>query len=144
MASIITGLFKSQSQSRKISQDLEKAGFGHDDYIIYLSESNISKEVKTSLWQSFFKDNTQLEDDSLVVTVRVNEHESRDKISKIFEDNGAIHTNYFENIKFREAMSLKFLKRIVSLRAKSQIFSSREVRHHGQNPGMNSEVIFGK
>lgn len=144
MATIITGLFQSQSQSRKISEDLEHAGFAHEDFIIYLQDTQVSKEVKTSIWQSFFKDNRKLEDESLVVTVRVREPEFKDRIMEIFRSHDAIHTNYFENIKFRDAMSLEYLKRIVALRAKSQIFSSREVRHHEQSGGMNSEVTFGK
>ena len=144
MATIITGLFQSQSQSRKISEDLENAGFAQDDFIIYLQDREISREVKTSVWQSFFKDNRTLEDESLVVTVRVRDPESRERILQIFSANGAVHTNYFENIKFRDAMSLQFLKRIVALRAKSQIASPREVRHHGQSGGMSSEITFGK
>ena len=71
MASIITGLFKSQSQSQKISDDLERAGFRNSDYIVYLTDAGISKEVKTSVWQSFFNDNRILDDDSLVVSVKV-------------------------------------------------------------------------
>ncbi len=144
MSSIITGLFESQRQSKKISQDLENAGFANNDYIIYLHGQHVSKEVKTSVWQSFFKDNTKLEDESLVVTVRITDEDSIEKITRVFKDNHVISTNYFENIRFKDAMSLKYLKRIVSLRAKSQIYSTPEVRYHGQSTGMNSEVTFGK
>ncbi|WP_332028317.1 hypothetical protein [Kaistella sp.] len=62
----------------------------------------------------------------------------------MFHANHVIHYNYFENIKFRDAMSLDYLKRIASIRAKSQISPSPEIRQHGQHPGMNSEIIFGK
>lgn len=144
MASIITGLFKSQSQSKKISEDLERAGFNNSDYILYLHDDHISKEVKTSIWQSFFNDTTRLEDESLAISVKVNEQELKEKVVQIFTENKVIHYNYFENIKFSDAMSLDYLKKIVSLRAKSEIFSSPEVRHHGQHSGMSSEVLFGK
>ena len=144
MASIITGLFKSQSQSRKISEDLENAGFADGDFIMYLHDNHITKEIKTTIWRSFFKDRTKLEDESLVVTVKAKEPEAQEKVKQIFADNGAIHQNYIENIKFKDAQSLQYLKRIVSLRAKSQIFSSPDVRRPGQHSGMSSEVTFGK
>lgn len=144
MASIITGLFHSQSQARKISDDLEQAGFASEDYIIYLHDKPVAKEVKTSIWQSFFRDHTKLEDDSLVVSVRVRTPECELKTNEIFVANHVIRSHFFENIRFRDAMSLQFLKRIVSLRAKSQIASVPEVRHHGQSGGMNAEVTFGK
>lgn len=143
MASIVTGLFQSQSQSRKIAEDLENIGLPSQDYIIYLHEHHVPKEVKTSIWQSFFQDETTLEDDSLVVTARVREPEKRQQIMQLFENNHAIHVNYFENIKFQDVMSLKFLQKMVSLRAKSQIYNSREVRHHEGSSGMTSEINFG-
>ena len=144
MASIVTGLFQSQSQSRKIAEDLENIGLPIQDYIIYLHEHHVPKEVKTSIWQSFFQDATTLEDDSLVVTARVRDPEKRQQIMQLFENNHAIHVNYFENIKFQDVMSLKFLQKMVSLRAKSQIYNSREVRHHEGSSGMTSEINFGR
>lgn len=144
MSSIITGLFKSQSQSTKISQDLEDAGVPENNFIVYLHDKPISKEVKTSLWQSFFGDTTVLEDESLVVSVKVKDAETKEKVSNIFDENDCIHQNYIENIKFKEAQSLQFLKKIVALRAKALIYSSPEIKHHGQNGGINSEVFFGK
>lgn len=144
MATIITGLFKSQKQSAKISEDLDKAGFKDSDFIMYLHEKPVSKEIKTTIWQSFFKDNIQLEDDSLVVSVKISDPEERVLASQILSQNEAIHQNIIENIKFRDAQSLNYLKRIVSLRAKSSIYSSPEIRHRGTKSGMNSEVYFGK
>ena len=73
MASIITGLFNSQSQSKKISEDLARAGIPEDQFIVYLHEKSIDKEIKTNIWQSFFQDNTKLEDESLVVSVKAEE-----------------------------------------------------------------------
>lgn len=144
MASIVTGLFQSQSQSRKIAKDLENIGLPSQDYIIYLHEHHVPKEVKTSILQSFFQDDTTLEDDSLVVTARVRDPEKRQQIMQQFENNHAIYVNYFENIKFQDVMSLKFLQKMVSLRAKSQIYNSREVRHHEGSSGMTSEINFGR
>lgn len=144
MASIITGLFKSQSQSRGIAEDLENAGFQNSDYITYLHNEEVTKEIKTSIWQYFFKDKTKLEDDSLVVSVRVRTPEEIDSAKKIFSDHECIHENYFENIKFRDAKSLDYLKRIVSLRAKAEIYSPLNVNYRGQSAGINAEVLFGK
>ena len=144
MASIITGLFKSQSQAKKISDDLENAGFSETNFIVYLHENHIPKEVKTHVWQSFFKDNTKLDNESLVVSVKVKAQDSQEKIKHIFNENDAIHQNYIENIKFKDAKSLQYLKRVVSLRAKSLIYSTPKIKHRGQNNGINSEVFFGK
>ncbi|MBC7555961.1 MAG: hypothetical protein H7195_03255 [Chryseobacterium sp.] len=143
MASIITGLFKSQSQAKKISDDLENAGFSETNFIVYLHENHIPKEVKTHVWQSFFKDNTKLDNESLVVSVKVKAQDSQEKIKHIFNENDAIHQNYIENIKFKDAKSLQYLKRVVSLRAKSLIYSTPKIKHRSQNNGINSEVIFG-
>lgn len=144
MASIITGLFKSQSQSQKISDDLERAGFRNSDYIVYLNDAGISKEVKTSVWQSFFNDNRILDDDSLVVSVKVRGPVSTEIARDIFRQNESIHQNYFENMRFEDAKSLEYLKRIASLRAKSEIFSSPEIQTRKTSRGINSEVFFGR
>lgn len=144
MASIITGLFNNQSQAKTIAQDLESKGFQDSDYIIYLHDETISKEVKTSIWQSFFKDKTKLEDESLVVSVKVKSPDQIENVKEVFTKNNSVHQNYFENIKFRDAKSLQYLKRIVSLRAKSEIYNSPNVNYRASLTGMNSEVLFGK
>ena len=142
MASIITGLFKSQSQSKAIAQDLESAGFQDSDFIIYLHDEKVTKEIKTSIWQYFFKDKTKLEDDSLVVSVKVKTPEQIAMAKKVLSNNGCIHQNYFENIKFTD-LTLDYLKRIVSLRAKAAIYKSPQVNYRGQSTGINAEVLFG-
>ena len=48
MSSIITGLFSSQGQSAQIAADLENAGFNYSDYVMYLHEKPIKKEIKGS------------------------------------------------------------------------------------------------
>lgn len=144
MASIMTGLFPSQSQSKEISEDLENAGFHEANYIMYLHEKPLSKEVKTSIWRSFFNDNTQLEDDSLVISVKVKNPEEQEKITKIFEYNKVIHQNYFHNMKFQDAKSLAYLKKLASIRAKASIYSTPNIRHKHSSEGINSEVLFGK
>ena len=144
MSSIITGLFKSQSQSKAIAADLENAGILDSDFILYLHDDKISKEVKTSIWQSFFKDKRTLEDESLVVSVKVRTPEQMDAVKSVFSENHSIHQNYFENIKFKDAHSLEYLKRIVSLRAKSEIRNSPGLNYRGTSTLMNSEVLFGK
>ncbi|WHF51992.1 hypothetical protein QGN23_01650 [Chryseobacterium gotjawalense] len=143
MASIITGLFESQSQSHQIGQDLENAGIQNQDYILYLHEENIHKKIKTSIWQYFFKDKTELEDDSLVVSVKVKDPEETEKVKEVFSRNNCIHQNYFENIKFSDAKSLDYLKKIVALRAKAEIFNSPSLNYRGQSEGINAEVNFG-
>lgn len=144
MATILTGLFPEQQQASKISGDLKTSGFSDDDFIVYLHDKPLSKEVKTTLWQSFFKDNQKLQEDNLVVSVRLREPSDKDRVQQIFTANGALCTNSYENIKFQDAQSLTFLKRIVALRAKAQIASSPQLRHHAQGQGINSEVSFGK
>ena len=143
MASIITGLFKSQSQAGDLSTDLQNAGFQDSDFIIYLHDERITKEIKTSIWQYFFKDKTKLEDDSLVVSVKVKTADQIEKAKKVFGFHHCIHQNYFENIKFSDARSLDYLKRIVSLRAKAEIYKSPRLHYRGQSTGMNAEVLFG-
>ena len=144
MATIITGLFNSQSKSHAIAKDLENVGFGNSDYITYLHDEHITKEVKTSIWQYFFKDQRTLEDDSLVVSVKIKTPEQMEIVKKVFSKNDCIHENFFHNIKFRDARSLDYLNKIVSLRAKSEIYRPLENNYRGQSEGINAEVVFGK
>ncbi|MGA9212945.1 hypothetical protein [Kaistella sp.] len=143
MASIITGLFESQSQSHQIGQDLENAGIQNQDYIIYLRDEKAHKEIKTSIWKYFFKDKTEPVDDSLAVSVKVKDPEQIEKIKEVFSKNNCIHQNYFENIKFRDAKSLDFLKKIIELHAKREIYNSPDINYRGQSAGINAEVNFG-
>ena len=50
----------------------------------------------------------------------------------------------FENIKFKDARSLDYLKKIVSLRTKAEIYSPLKVNYRSQSSGINAEVLFGK
>ena len=144
MSSIITGLFHSQEQSAKISADLESAGFNDSTFIMYLHEKPISKEIKTSIWRSFFHDKTQLEDDSLVVSVKVKAPMEEEKVTEIFKNNEVRHQNYLPNVTIKDAQSLLYLKKVAAIRAKALIYSSPKINHHGKLLGMNSEVLFGK
>lgn len=142
MASIITGLFKSQSQSPQISAGLERAGFKDSEFIMYLHERRIPKEVKTSIWNYFFRDNTQVEEENLVVSVKVKTPEQVENVYKVWSENDVIQQNYYENVKFEAAKSLEYLKRIVALRARAQVYQTPEIRFKGKTSGINSEVAF--
>lgn len=144
MSSIITGLFHSQDQSAKISADLENVGFNDSTYIMYLHEKPISKEIKTSIWRSFFNDKTQLEDDSLVISVKVSTPNEEQKVTEIFKNNEVSHQNYLENITMKDAKSLGYLKKVAAIRAKALIYSAPTIHHHDPLSGMSSEVVFGK
>lgn len=142
MTSIITGLFESQSQSRKISEDLEHAGFKDSNYIMYLHDHKVPKEVKTSIWNYFFGDHTVVEEEHLVISVKVKTPEQIESVNKIWSENGVIQQNYYENVKFGAAKSLDCLKRLVALRAKAQIYQAPEIKIHENPEGINSEVVF--
>ena len=144
MTSIITGLFKSQSQAPRIAADFKSAGIKKSHYIFYLHEHPIRKEIKTSIWRYFFNDRAVLEDDSLVVSVKAKTPERIEKVKGIFCGHDCMLQNYFEHIKFKDAKSLEYLKRIASIRAKAQIFHIPETHHHLSHEGMGTEVNFGK
>ena len=144
MSSIITGLFQNQNQAKAISSDLENADFRDKDFILYLHDKRITKEIKTSIWQSIFKEKRELEDESLVISVRVLDEAQIEKVKDIFTKNNVIHYNFFENIRFKDAKSLQYIKRILSIRAKSMIFNPPEINWRNQSEGINAEVTFGK
>lgn len=144
MTSIITGLFKSQSQAPRIAEDLESAGIKKSSYILYLHAQPIKKEIKTSIWRYFFKDHALLEDDSLVVSVKAKTPERVETVKCIFCGHECMLQNYFEHIKFKDAKSLEYLHRIASIRAKSQIFNLPASNHHHCHDGINTEINFGK
>ncbi|KIA83616.1 hypothetical protein OA84_08975 [Kaistella solincola] len=142
MTSIITGLFRSQSLAPIIALDLENAGVKKSSYILYLHP--IAKEIKTSLWNYFFKDNLILQDDSLVVSVKAKTPERKESVQCIFCGHECLVQNYFENIKFKDARSLEYLHRLAAIRAKAQIYSLPPTHHHISHEGMSSEINFGR
>lgn len=127
MSTIITGLFASQNQAQKLNTALQEIGIHNDEYIIYLHDYPIDRQVKTSIWRSFFRDRTELQDDSLVVTVKVRDEQQKALISKVFAEHGCLQENCITNVRFRDAKSLQYLRKIVALRARAEVFEPRNV-----------------
>ena len=75
--------------------------------------------------------------------MKVKGPEQIEKVKEVFSKNQSVHQNHFENIKFRNARSLEFLKKIVSLRARAEIYKSPNLKYRGKSAGINSEVNFG-
>ena len=143
MTSIITGLFRSQSLAPIIALDLENAGVKNSSYIMYLHDHPITKQIKSSLWNYFFKDHLILQDDSLVVSVKAKKPEKVEKVKCVFCGHECLAQHYFENIKFKDARSLDYINKLAAIRAKAQIYSAPATHHHIYHEGISSDTEFG-
>lgn len=119
MSSILAGLFEKQSDYKKLEQELEAFGIPNSKYIVYLNKDH--------------------ENSQYMVSVEINDKSIIDNIKKIFTDNHGFKTYFFENMTIEEA-TYEFVKKLIDIRAKSEIHNSPDVRIKGQHDGMTSEV----
>ncbi len=142
MAYTVVGLFQNREKAAAVSTGLEFEGFKDSDYIIY--KTNNPAEHKPTLWERIFGsaeiDFVSTEADKVITSVEIHNKEEMNAVKKVFEDNEVVHTYEFQDMTIEEAKDLNYIKKIIEIRAKSQIFTIPESRKFGTTEGMNSEV----
>ncbi|MBC7557328.1 MAG: hypothetical protein H7195_10245 [Chryseobacterium sp.] len=128
MTSIIIGLFPTQKDAKNLASDLETFGFANEDYIVYI---NRESEKEESFWERLFGGRTPKfihnEMDRLITSVAI-KNENQLKIAKeIFANHDAVHVYELSDIDINEAKSLDYLKKIVSTRAKAEVYTMPSV-----------------
>ena len=128
MTSIIIGLFPTQKDAKNLASDLETFGFANEDYIVYI---NRESEKEENFWERLFGSRTPKfihnEMDRLITSVAI-KNENQLKIAKeIFANHDAVHVYELSDIDINEAKSLDYLKKIVSTRAKAEVYTMPSV-----------------
>lgn len=128
MTTIIIGLFPTQKDAKKLAQNLENSGFRNEDYIVYLNQKG---EEKPNFWDRLFGGRTPQfntnETDKLIASVAIKNEKQLAIAKEIFTDHAAVHIYELSNVDIEEAKSLDYLKKIVSTRAKAEVYSMPSV-----------------
>lgn len=122
----VVGLFPNQNLAREVSENLEKSGFLNEDYIIYKSDKTIGRK---SFWKKILglNENKEQSPESLITSVSARNEEELAAIKKSFEKNEVVKIYEFQDMTLEEAKNLDYIRKIVSLRAKSQIYAMPKI-----------------
>lgn len=142
MTYTIVGLFPSQEYSKSVSEGLENIGFKNEDYIIYHEER---KQTQKSFWSKLFTneiDEKATAVDSLIVSVAIRNEQDLMNAKKVFEENNIVNTYILDDVNFEKATDLDYIKKVVTLKAKTQIYAMPEVKTSSSDihTGISSEV----
>ena len=137
----VVGLFPNQNLAREVSENLEKSGFLNEDYIIYKSDKTIGRK---SFWKKILglNENKEQSPESLITSVSARNEEELATIRKSFEKNEVVKIYEFQDMTLEEAKNLDYIRKIVSLRAKSQIYAMPKISlsQGSLNEGISAEV----
>lgn len=139
----VIGLFPSQDDAPQVSASLEQSGIKNENYIIYKNAKERSE--KQGFWKKLLgveavKNETP---QSLITSVSVQNEQELDNIKKSFAKNKVVKMYEFQDMTLEEAKNLDHVRKIVALRAKSQIYSlpKTSIARKDSNEGINSELI---
>lgn len=128
MTTIIIGLFPTQKDAKNLAADLENFGFAHEDYIIYVNKET---EHKKNLWDRLFGGRTPKfipeEKNTLIASVEIKNEKQLEVAKEIFGNHSAIHIYELNDVNISDAESLDYLKKIVSTRAKAEVYTMPSV-----------------
>lgn len=142
----VVGLFPNQENAKKVSASLELAGFKNEDYIIYRTDRENTPEEKKNFWERLFgtaqNEAEKIEAEKLITSVQVQNEDELEDARKTFAQNNAVNIYEFKDMTIEEAKNLNYIKKIVELRAKAQIYSIPEISLSSGsiNEGINAEV----
>lgn len=146
MTCTIVGLFPSQERAESISKGLENIGIKNSDYIIYLTDKESNNVQRPGIWSRLFgrrKPNSMsAEVDKLITSVAIENEEQMEMVKKLFEGNKVVHIYEFQDMTIEQAKDLDYIKKIIEIRAKSEIYAIPELStsHSNSHEGINSEV----
>lgn len=143
MTYTVVGLFQNQEKAGKVSKELESAGIKNSSYIVYRTNNEVRRKDAT-LWDRVFNiakpEIPDPERDKLVTSVEIHNDEEMNAVQNVFDNNEVVHTYEFQDMTIDEAKDLNYIKKIIEIRAKSQIFQTPTSRGFHTHEGMNSEV----
>lgn len=117
MGNIIVGLMTQQNDYQNLIKELEQSGFDDSEYIIYHTESG--------------------ENNTFLASIAANNEYQKQKAEDIFIKQKAIKYYYFHNTDIGEKMPYDILKKKISIRAKSEIHPSLDIKHKSSHHGLD-------
>ncbi len=141
MTTTVVGLFPSQENAKKLTEGLENSGFLYSDYIVYTYNKETPK--KNSIWSKLFRNSDEkITDDHLITSIAIQNDTQLQNVKNTFKKNDVVQVYEFQDMTLEEAKDLNFIKKMVELRAKSQIYAMPEISTMQTeiNIGINTEV----
>ena len=139
----VVGLFPNKEFTKEISAGIEESGIKNEDYIIYKTNKDSSKEEKRNFWKKLLGVKApKAEIESLITSVSIRNEEELNSIKKSFEKNDVVKIYEFKDMTLEEAKNLDYVKKVVALRAKSQIYAMPQisVSRGGMKEGIDTQV----
>ncbi|AZI66374.1 hypothetical protein EIB71_01185 [Kaistella daneshvariae] len=125
----IVGLFPSQENIKDVAAGLEKSGIKNQDYLIYKSAVKNTAGAKGNFWKKLLG-NTERQvssNDNLITSVEVRNEAEFANVQNSFKKNKAVKIYEFKDMTIDEAKDLNHIKKMVEMRAKSQIYAMPEI-----------------
>ena len=141
----VVGLFPNQEMSNQISNNLEEFGIKNEDYIIYKTNKDSSKEEKRNFWKKLLgtsKPQESLTAERLITSVAAKNEEELELIKKSFAENDVVKIYEFQDMTLEEAKNLDYVKKVVALRAKSLIYAMPQIKlsRNNSHEGISTET----
>ena len=141
----VVGLFPNQEMSNQISSNLEESGIKNEDYIIYKTNKDSSKEEKRNFWKKLLgtsKPQESVTAERLITSVAAKNEEELELIKKSFAKNDVVKIYEFQDMTLEEAKNLDYVKKVVALRAKSLIYAMPQIKlsRNNSHEGISTET----
>ena len=141
----VVGLFPNQEMSNQISNNLEEFGIKNEDYIIYKTNKDSSKEEKRNFWKKLLgtsKPQESVTAERLITSVAAKNEEELELIKKSFAENDVVKIYEFQDMTLEEAKNLDYVKKVVALRAKSLIYAMPQIKlsRNNSHEGISTET----
>lgn len=119
MSKILSGVFQSQNDYKKLETDLESSGFGNSDYIVYVNDSPNNHQYLAS--------------------VAVHDNNQVDHAKNIFKQNAVVKTYLFDDMTIQQA-DYNSIKKFIDAKSKAEIHNSPDIKIKRLTDGIDSEV----
>ena len=125
----IVGLFPSQENIKDVAEGLERSGIKNQDYLIYKSAAKNTAGAKGNFWKKLLGSNERevSNNDNLITSVEVRNEAEFANVQDSFKKNKAVKIYEFKDMTIDEAKDLNHIKKMVEMRAKSQIYAMPEI-----------------
>lgn len=118
MANIVAGYFDKSIDRKKVEDAIENNGFSESEYIVYVNDNA----------------------ESYLVSIFTDSEDKKNKANSIFKELQSSRSYEFTDV--AQNLSYEDLKKLIEIKAKSQVQSFSGISDKGASEGMNDEVAF--
>lgn len=126
----IVGLFPAQENIQKVSTGLEESGITNQNLLIYKTARKRVQNRATGFWEKLFLESAPEytpDNDELITSVQVHNEAEFETVQRSFQQNKAVKIYEFKDMTIAEARDLNYIRKIVQVRAKSQIYALPQI-----------------